>query len=119
MFKEIFAFSYILYLLLLTINFIAEKYDVKQDRIYETTTAKFTKNEKHQLCESLATDDVKNALLKFGLVLHFFEDVSKFKMKMKSLSKVKKQKEKDNLPKTNSKMTDKKVIFCSTFSTIS
>ena len=89
---------------------------MKQIREFETSTEKFTKNEKHQLCESLATDDVKNSLLKFGLVLHFFEDVSKFKMKMKSLSKAKKQKEKDNLPKTNSKMTDKKVLNFTNFS---
>jgi len=74
---------------------------------FEFTTEKDTKNERHQLCESLADDDPKNALLKFGKVLHFFEDVSTFKKNMKSLTEPTK-KSKDKV-KTK-KLTDKELI---------
>ena len=50
--------------------------------------------QKHQLCQSVDEDDVKNTLLKFGVVLHLFEDVSVFKKNMKNLMNTKKTKDK-------------------------
>ena len=50
--------------------------------------------QKHQLCQSVDEDDVKNTLLKFGVVLHLFEDVSMFKKNMKNLMNTKKTKDK-------------------------
>ena len=38
-----------------------------------------------QLCRSVEEDDVKNTLLKFGLVTHLYDEVSKFRKAMKSL----------------------------------
>jgi len=51
----------------------------------ETTTEKFLKDERWQLCQSVDQDDVKNTLLKFGLVTHLFDDIQKFRKNMKSL----------------------------------
>merc|ERR1712080_466673 len=50
-----------------------------------TTTERFTKDERWQLCQSVDQADVKNTLLKFGLVTHLFEDAQKFRKTMKSL----------------------------------
>jgi len=60
----------------------------------DVTTEVYMKNEKHQLCQSVDEDDVKNTLLKFGVVLHLFEDVSMFKKNMKNLMNTKKTKDK-------------------------
>ena len=38
-----------------------------------------------QLCRSVEEDDVKNTLLKFGLVTHLYDEVSKFRKSMKTL----------------------------------
>jgi len=45
----------------------------------------FLKDEQFQLCRSVEEDDVKNTLLKFGLVTHLYDEVSKFRKAMKSL----------------------------------
>ena len=42
--------------------------------------------QKDQLCQSLEEDNVKNSLLKFGLITHLIEDVNKFKKSMKTMS---------------------------------
>jgi len=55
-----------------------KKFDMKMD---ET----FLKDEQFQLCRSVEEDDVKNTLLKFGLVTHLYDEVSKFRKAMKSL----------------------------------
>ena len=52
---------------------------------YEATTETFLKDERWQLCQSVDQADVKNTLLKFGLVSHLFEDAQKFRKSMKSL----------------------------------
>ena len=64
------------------------KYDIKKfnNQYAEPTTEKFLKNEKDQLCQSLEEDNVKNSLLKFGLITHLIEDVNKFKKSMKTMS---------------------------------
>ena len=84
------------------------KYDIKKfnNQYSEPTTEKFLKNEvcilipsvsaiqfyfllffqKDQLCQSLDEDNVKNSLLKFGLITHLIEDVTKFKKSMKTMS---------------------------------
>lgn len=64
------------------------KYDIKKfnNQYSEPTTEKFLKNEKDQLCQSLEEDNVKNSLLKFGLITHLIEDVNKFKKSMKTMS---------------------------------
>ena len=41
--------------------------------------------QKDQLCQSLEEDNVKNTLLKFGLITHLVENVSQFKKLMKIL----------------------------------
>jgi len=46
---------------------------------------KFLKNEKWQLCLTVEEDNVKNTLLKFGLVTHMFSDVIKFRKTLKTL----------------------------------
>lgn len=65
-----------------------DKYDIKKykNEYPEPTTEKFLKNEKDQLCQSLEEDNVKNSLLKFGLITHLIENVNKFKKSMKTLS---------------------------------
>jgi len=45
----------------------------------------FLKDEQFQLCRSVEEHDVKNTLLKFGLVTHLYDEVSKFRKAMKSL----------------------------------
>ena len=62
---------------------------------YEATTETFLKDERWQLCQSVDQADVKNTLLKFGLVSHLFEDAQKFRKSMKSLQ--------DLIPKNNKK----------------
>ena len=58
--------------------------------------------QKNQLCQSVGEDDVKNTLLKFGKVLHLFQDISMFKKNMKTLSGTsKKSKEKVKPVKEN------------------
>ena len=42
--------------------------------------------QKDQLCQSLEEDNVKNSLLKFGLITQLIENVNKFKKSMKTLS---------------------------------
>ena len=69
------------------------------------------------MCESLADDDPKNALLKFGKVLHFFEDVSTFKKNMKSLTEpTKKSKDKVKTKKLTDKEVNYKIKFAKIFS---
>jgi len=65
----------------------------------ETTTEKFLKDERWQLCQSVDQDDVKNTLLKFGLVTHLFDDIQKFRKNMKSLQ--------DQIPRYNDKKKKK------------
>ena len=62
---------------------------------YEATTETFLKDERWQLCQSVDQADVKNTLLKFGLVSHLFEDAQKFRKSMKSLQ--------DLIPKNSKK----------------
>ena len=62
---------------------------------YESTTETFLKDERWQLCQSVDEADVKNTLLKFGLVSHLFDDAQKFRKSMKSLQ--------DLIPKNNKK----------------
>jgi len=50
-----------------------------------TTTEKYLKDERWQLCQTVNDDDVKNTLLKFGLVTHLFDEVTKFRKTMKTL----------------------------------
>jgi len=63
------------------------KYDIKKYKTgyQEVTTEKFLKNERDQLCQSLEEDNVKNSLVKFGLITHLIEDVSQFKKSIKML----------------------------------
>jgi len=56
---------------------------------------KFLKDEHLQLCRSVEEDDVKNTLLKFGLVTHLYDEVSKFRKTLKSLQ--------DSIPKSKKK----------------
>ena len=65
----------------------------------ESTTETFLKNERFQLCQSVDEADVKNALLKFGLVTHLFEDAQKFRKSMKALQ--------DSIPRSNNKKKKK------------
>jgi len=46
---------------------------------------KFLKDERWQLCQTMEDDDVKNTLLKFGLVTHLFDEVTKFRKTIKTL----------------------------------
>merc|ERR1711936_1326513 len=62
---------------------------------YESTTETFLKDERWQLCQSVDEADVKNTLLKFGLVSHLFDDAQKFRKSMKSLQ--------DLIPKNSKK----------------
>ena len=62
---------------------------------YKSTTETFLKDERWQLCQSVDEADVKNTLLKFGLVSHLFDDAQKFRKSMKSLQ--------DLIPKNNKK----------------
>jgi len=55
----------------------------------------FLKDEHLQLCRSVEEDDVKSTLLKFGLVTHLYDEVSKFRKTMKSLQ--------DSIPKSKKK----------------
>ena len=66
---------------------------------YESTTETFLKDERWQLCQSVDEADVKNTLLKFGLVSHLFDDAQKFRKSMKSLQ--------DLIPKNNKKKKSK------------
>ena len=61
---------------------------------YEATTETFLKDERWQLCQSVDQADVKNTLLKFGLVSHLFEDAQKFRKSMKYSSNSEAQKNK-------------------------
>ena len=54
------------------------------------------KFQKHQLCQSVEEDDIKNTLLKFGSVLHLYDDASVFKKNIKSLVTNKKNKKEEN-----------------------
>lgn len=49
------------------------------------TYTNFHSLQKDQLCQSLEEDNVKNTLLKFGLITHLVENVSQFKKLMKIL----------------------------------
>jgi len=66
-----------------------------------TTTEKFLKDERWQLCQSVDQDDVKNTLLKFGLVTHLFDDIQKFRKSMKSLQ--------DQIPRSDKKKKKAKI----------
>jgi len=66
---------------------------------YESTTENYLKDERLQLCQSVDEADVKNTLLKFGLVTHLFDDAQKFRKSMKSLQ--------DQIPRTNKKKKKK------------
>jgi len=55
---------------------------LEEDGIPEET---FLKNERWLLCLTVDEDNVKNTLLKFGLVTHMFDDVVKFRKTLKSL----------------------------------
>ena len=74
--------------------------------------------QRQQLCQSVDEDDVKNALLKFGVVLHLVDDVAMFKKNMKSFGSSMPSKDKTTTtpapantdkPKTKTK-TDKLMI---------
>ena len=52
--------------------------------------------QKHQLCQSVEEDDIKNTLLKFGSVLHLYDDATMFKKSIKSLVTNKKNKKAEN-----------------------
>ena len=52
--------------------------------------------QKHQLCQSVEEDDIKNTLLKFGSVLHLYDDATMFKKKIKTLVTNKKNKKEEN-----------------------
>lgn len=62
---------------------------------YESTTENYLKDERWQLCQSVDEADVKNTLLKFGLVSHLFDDAQKFRKSMKALQ--------DLIPRSNKK----------------
>merc|ERR1712029_646655 len=59
------------------------------------TTEVYLKDEKHQLCQSVEEDDIKNTLLKFGSVLHLYDDATMFKKRIKSLVTNKKNKKEE------------------------
>merc|ERR1719228_43488 len=65
------------------INKIYKKNKIKKAE--KKNKEKFLKDEKLQLCRSVDEDDVKNTLLKFGLVTHLYDEVTKFRKAMKSL----------------------------------
>jgi len=83
---------------------IAEKFQRKMPEKIKTKEGKsgeiFLKDERGQLCQSIGEDDVKSTLLKFGLVTHLFEDISKFRQSLKALQ--------DSVPRPKSKMRKKK-----------
>jgi len=66
---------------------------------YEPTTENYLKDERWQLCQSVDEADVKNTLLKFGLVSHLFDDAQKFRKSMKALQ--------DLVPRSNKKKKKK------------
>lgn len=72
------------------------------------TKEKFLKDEKSQLCRSVEEDDVKNTLLKFGMVTHLYDEVSKFRKTMKSLQDSIPKKKKKN--KSSIAKADKEII---------
>lgn len=51
--------------------------------------------QKHQLCQSVEEDDIKNTLLKFGSVLHLYDDATMFKKSIKTLVTNKKNKKEE------------------------
>jgi len=75
------------------INKIYKKNKIKKAE--KKNKEKFLKDEKLQLCRSVDEDDVKNTLLKFGLVTHLYDEVTKFRKAMKSLQ--------DSIPKSKKK----------------
>merc|ERR1719483_2049871 len=71
----------------------------------------FLKDEQFQLCRSVEEDDVKNTLLKFGLVTHLYDEVSKFRKAMKSLQDLTpKSKKKKKTGPANIAKADKMII---------
>lgn len=82
----------------------SKKTAVKKDEI-------FLKDEQFQLCRSVEEDDVKNTLLKFGLVTHLYDEVSKFRKAMKSLQDLTpKSKKKKKTGPANIAKADKMII---------
>jgi len=68
---------------------------LEKKKKYEPTTENYLKDERWQLCQSVDEADVKNTLLKFGLVSHLFDDAQKFRKSMKALQ--------DLIPRSNKK----------------
>jgi len=62
---------------------------------FKRTTEVYLKDEKHQLCQSVEEDDIKNTLLKFGSVLHLYDDATMFKKSIKTLVTNKKNKKEE------------------------
>jgi len=72
---------------------------------------KFLKDEKLQLCRSVEEDDVKNTLLKFGMVTHLYDEVTKFRKAMKSLQdSIPKSKKKNKSGSSHIAKADKEII---------
>jgi len=68
------------------VKFNTKKKDMEKEEGYvEISQETFLKNERWQLCLTVDEDNVKNTLLKFGLVTHMFDDVVKFRKTLKSL----------------------------------
>lgn len=63
-------------------------YEKTSKKKYEAATETYLKDEKWQLCQSVDEVDVKNTLLKFGLVTHLYEDADKFRKSMKTLQEL-------------------------------
>jgi len=71
----------------------------------------YLKDEQLQLCRSVEEDDVKNTLLKFGLVTHLYDEVSKFRKSMKTLQNLTpKSKKKKKSGQGNIAKADKEII---------